>query len=242
MGWGFRFFAMGNFIHFKAWQITNLDNNQQFIRDALARAQAATLAIRCDDPAVYADVGKAYRILIGGDLDPSAQAWARSVLGLGAGWKSPDTVLPGPMRGSALSALASRGTLGEGDAMRRRVSVAIGYERAMTIVAREGPGMGASPLARMAGCGGGASLGFESANARLLEATDRLKAVWAAWSGHAAGVPMRRVVDRVVIGGAALGDSVDVRTLAWVRGTGKRTHERAAGRLLCCALDVAAGA
>jgi hypothetical protein len=201
-------------------------------RQVLMEAQVAALAARSRDPDAFAIVAGAVRILATGEGD---QAWACSVLDLPPDWASGGQ-LRKPQRGSALSALMARGTLGKGGVARRRFFTAVTYEGARETLARaSGAGYATSPLGRMIGGTGRTNPACDGEVAMMIalrerSARDLCRSMEARLAREADGRQLLRVVERVVIDGAAL--SAAVEDLGFAR------PDMAGGRKLRRALDV----
>jgi hypothetical protein len=206
----------------------------QAAKSVLLEAQVAALAARSRDPDAFAIVGGAVRILATGQGD---QAWACSVLDLPPDWASGGR-LRKPQRGSALAALMARGTLGKGGLARRRFFTAVAYEGARETLARaSGAGYASSPLGRMVGGSGRSNPACDGEVAMMIAlreraARDLCRSMEARLAREADGRELLRVVERVVIDGAAL--SAAVEELGLLR------PDKACGRRLRRALDVMA--
>lgn len=216
-------------------------------RARLMAAQEAQLHLRADDPAVFADVGAAVRLLLGGGGTAGEQDQARRALGLPLDWKRPEgDPVCGGARGSALSVLAVRGTLGSGVELARRVRAAQAYQAARwQLAVSVGPARPRSVMERWQGGGGagwgGTGAAAEAACARELEARALCRCVEAAWRAEADGLALARVVERIVVEGETLSGQ-DPLLAGLTRGVSGRSKRRVAGALLCRALDVAAEA
>ena len=211
-------------------------------RARLMQAQQAQLHLRADDPGVFADVGAAMRLLLSGSGTAAEQDAARRVMGLPMDWKraSGDPVCGG-VRGSALAALAVRGTLGAGVELRRRVMAAQAYQAARyELAVGVGPAQPRSVLGQWQGGRPGPAAGdaSEAACVREMEARRLCRSVEAAWAAEADGVALARVVERIVVGGETLSGQ-DPLLAGLTRGTSVRQRARVTAALLCRALDVA---
>lgn len=208
-------------------------------RARLMRARDAQLHLRADDPTVFADLGAAVRLLLSGGGTVGEQDQARRVLGLPLDWKRAvgDPVCGGA-RGSALAALAVRGTLGAGADLRRRVAAAQAYQRARyQLAVGVGPAQPRSVLGRWQ-AGSGGEPDFEAGCAREADARALCRVVEAAWRREADGLALARVVERIVVAGETLSGQ-DPLLAGLTRGTSMRQRARVTGALLCRALDVA---
>lgn len=216
-------------------------------RARLLAAQSAQLHLRADDPQVFADVGGAVRLLIEGRGTAFEQNQARRVLGLPLDWRRPEgDPVCGGARGSALSVLAVRGTLGAGVELARRVRAAQAYQAARwQLAVSVGPARPRSVMERWQGGAGGGWAGTgaaaEAGCARELEARALCRMVEAAWRAEPDGLALARVVERIVVEGETLSGQ-DPLLAGLTRGISERSKRRVAGTLLCRALDVASGA